>query len=316
VADIVIEALFSATLSELSAAHGQVPDGGMVVIALGRLGGREMSATSDLDLIFVYDHAIDAAQSSGERPLAPSVWFARCSQRLITALTAMTAEGGLYEVDMRLRPSGNKGPVAVSFETFLAYQMQEAWTWERLALTRARIVAGPPALVERVRGVIDDALSAARDPAKTLADVVDMRARLDRERPGKSPWDLKEAKGGLFDVEFIVQGLQLIHAGAHRGLVRSNSLEALVALKDCRALPPDDADELKVALTVYQNLVQILRLTVGDTFDAADATKSLRSLIARAAGVASFEDVEPLLVQHEARVRQMFERLIGLPILA
>jgi glutamate-ammonia-ligase adenylyltransferase len=316
VADIVIEALFSATLSELGSAHGQVPGGGMVVIALGRLGGREMSATSDLDLIFVYDHAGDVTQSSGGRPLAPSVYFARCSQRLITALTAMTAEGGLYEVDMRLRPSGNKGPVAVSFETFRAYQMQEAWTWERLALTRARIVAGPPALVERVRRVIDDALSAERDPAKTLADVGDMRARLDRERPGKSPWDLKEAKGGLFDVEFIAQGLQLVHAGTHKGLVRSNSLEALEALQRCAALAHGDADELNAALTVYQNLVQILRLTVGDSFDAADATKSLRSLIARSAGVASFEDVEPLLVRHEARVRLLFETLIGLPTLA
>jgi glutamate-ammonia-ligase adenylyltransferase len=316
VADNVIEALFNATLSELSAAHGQVPDGGMVVIALGRLGGREMSATSDLDLIFVYDHADGGAVSSGERPLAPSVWFARCSQRLITALTAMTGEGGLYEVDMRLRPSGNKGPVAVSFETFRMYQMQEAWTWERLALTRARVVAGPPALADRVRGVIAEALAADRDPLKTLSDVGDMRARLDRERPGKSPWDLKEAKGGLFDIEFIAQGLQLVHAGTHAGLVRSNTLDALQTLQGHDVLAKDKADELTTAHGVYQNLVQILRLTVGDTFDAADATKSLRRLIARAAGVAAFEDVEPLLVAHEARVRQLFEELIGLPSLA
>ena len=209
----------------------------MVVIAMGRLGGREMTAASDLDLIFVYDHAPDATARTAQRPIAPSVYFARASQRLISALTVMTGEGGLYDVDMRLRPSGNKGPVAVSFETFAKYQADEAWTWERLALTRARVIAGPPALRARVEAAIRASLTAPRDTAKTLADVADMRARLDSERPAKSPWDLKEAKGGLFDVEFIVQGLQLIHAATHAEVLNVNTLDALSALasRGCRS---------------------------------------------------------------------------------
>ncbi|MFM9864096.1 MAG: bifunctional [glutamine synthetase] adenylyltransferase/[glutamine synthetase]-adenylyl-L-tyrosine phosphorylase, partial [Micropepsaceae bacterium] len=150
VAEAAIVALDAAVMDATAAAHGRVADGGMVVIAMGRLGGREMTAASDLDLIFVYDHAKDAAGSDGGRPLAPSLYYARASQRLISALTVMTGEGDLYDVDMRLRPSGNKGPVAVSFETFAKYQADEAWTWERLALTRARVVAGPAALRARV----------------------------------------------------------------------------------------------------------------------------------------------------------------------
>lgn len=312
IASVAIDALFTATMDEMEGAHGVVEGGEMIVMALGRLGGREMSATSDLDLIFVYQHADGAAASSGERSLTPGVYFARCAQRLITALTAMTAEGGLYDVDMRLRPSGNKGPVAVSFETFRNYQMQDAWTWERLALTRARIVAGPATLTAQVKAVVVEALSLKRDTGGTLADIAEMRSLLDKERPGKSPWDLKEAKGGLFDVEFIIQGLQLAQASEQGHLIHSNSLEAMDALENAGCLSGDDAQTLRAALELYLNLMQVLKLTVGDGFEPAEASRSLQSLLARTAGVTSYEEVEPLLAGHESRVRQVFQRLIGI----
>ena len=312
-AETVTAGLNDATMEATQAAHGRVKDGAMVVIAMGRLGGREMTAASDLDLIFVYDHAADAVSSDGARALAPSLYFARASQRLISALTVMTGEGGLFEVDMRLRPSGNKGPVAVSFETFAKYQAEEAWTWERLALTRARVVAGPAALRARVEAVIKTALTTPRDSAKTLADVADMRARLDRERPAKSPWDLKEAKGGLFDVEFIVQGLQLAHAAAHPQVLHVNTLEALHALAAAGCLTPDDGHALEQAARLYQDITQVLRLTVEGAFAAADASLSLRNLITRAAGAASFEEIEAKLTAVEADVRARFSRLIGPP---
>ena len=313
VAEAVIGALNDATLHETEAAHGHVKDGGMVVIAMGRLGGREMTAASDLDLIFVYDHAKDVASSDGARPIAPSVYYARTSQRLISALTVMTGEGGLYDVDMRLRPSGNKGPVAVSFETFAKYQAEEAWTWERLALTRARVIAGPKALRERVEAVIRTALTTAREPKQILADVSEMRTRLDRERPAKSPWDLKEAKGGLFDIEFIAQGLQLVHAQTTPAVLRVNTLEALRALADAGCLSSADASALEQATRLYQNITQLLRLTVEGSFNPADASASLRALIAKTAALGTFGEIEARVTMVEAEVRSLFERLIGQP---
>ena len=311
VAETVICALNDAVVEATAAAHGQVADGAMVVIAMGRLGGREMTAASDLDLIFVYDHAKEAVASDGARPLAPSLYFARASQRLISALTVMTGEGGLYEVDMRLRPSGNKGPVAVSFETFAKYQAEEAWTWERLALTRARVVAGPEVLRERVETVVRSSLTTPRDGALVLADVAEMRGRLDRERSAKSAWDLKEAKGGLVDVEFIAQGLQLVHGQRQANVLRTNTLDALAALERAGVLDDTTAGELRAAATLFQSITQVLRLTVDGGFSAAEASPSLKALIARCAGAGSFEAIEPRLAEIEVGVRRQFEALIG-----
>ncbi len=313
VAESVIVALDAAVVESTVAAHGTVPGGGMVVIAMGRLGGREMTAASDLDLIFIYDHPKEATGSDGVRPLAPSLYYARTSQRLISALTVMTGEGGLYDVDMRLRPSGNKGPVAVSFETFAKYQAEEAWTWERLALTRARVVAGSADLRARVEGVMRAALTAKREPAGVLADVADMRGRLDRERPAKSPWDLKEAKGGLFDIEFIVQGLQLVHGMTDASVLNVNTLAALQGLAGKGYLDAEDAQRLEIAARLYQNVTQVLRLTIEGEVNAAEASPSLRNLIARVAGYPSFEDLEQALSGIERDVRTRFGALIGQP---
>ena len=239
------------------------------------------------------------------------MYYARLSQRLITALTAMTAEGGLFEVDMRLRPTGNKGPVAVSFETFRNYQLSEAWTWERLALVRARVVVGPKELRGRVADVIGLSLRASGARQQVLKDVADMRGRLDRERPGTSVWNLKEAKGGLFDIEFIVQGLQLVSAALEREVMNSNTLKGLEVLAELGVLSEVDARDLADALVCYQRLVQIIRLTVGDDFEPADVSHSLRIMMARSAGVSAYEDVEPVIQSHSRKVRQIFERVIG-----
>lgn len=311
VAEAAIAALLAACLHEMTLAHGAVAGGEMCVIGMGRLGGREMTAASDLDLIFVYAHPEGVTASDGERALSTSVYYARLAQRLITALTAMTAEGGLYEVDMRLRPSGNKGPVAVSFETFRNYQRSEAWTWEQLALTRARVLGHRSELSARVETVIRDCLMLDRDRHKVLADVASMRARLDRERPANSPWDLKEAKGGLFDIEFIVQGLQLVHASRMAQVLRTNTLEALQMLRESDVLSQQDADALESSLLAYQKLVQVLRLTVGEVFTVGELSVSLRALIAETLGIADFDTVEIMLVERERQVRDIFDRVIG-----
>ena len=191
-------------------AAGALPGGGAVVIAMGKLGGREMTAASDLDLILVYDFDAAAMHSTGSRPLAPTHYYTRLTQRLISALSSATAEGTLYEVDMRLRPSGQQGPVAAQLSTFIEYQANEAWTWEHLALTRARVVAGPPELKARVEAAIHAALTKPRDRAKVAADVHEMRQRIAKEKGTENIWELKQVRGGLVDLEFIAQYLQLV----------------------------------------------------------------------------------------------------------
>ena len=184
-AEILIQAMQSVAEREMERTHGRVPGSAVCVLAMGKLGGFEMTAASDLDLIVVYDFAADAQQSNGLKPLPATQYYTRLTQRLISALASQTAEGTLYEVDMRLRPSGQKGPVATQLSGFIDYQQREAWTWEHLALTRARVISGPPDLRERVEHAIRHVLTLPRDRAKIAADVRDMRARIEKEKGTK-----------------------------------------------------------------------------------------------------------------------------------
>jgi glutamate-ammonia-ligase adenylyltransferase len=304
-AERLIDHLKAATERELERAHGRVPGGGATVIAMGKLGGREMTANSDLDLILVYDFDPLAVQSDGPRPLAPTQYYARLTQRLITALSSATAEGTLYEVDMRLRPSGHKGPVATQLSSFIDYQAKEAWTWEHMALTRARVIAGPPALNTRVEAAIRTALVKPRDRAKVTADVLDMRERIAREKGTGGIWEPKLTRGGLIDLEFIAQFLQLVHASAHPEVLDQNTVEAFRRLRDAHVLGPADADVLIPATRLLHNLTQVVRLCVEGPFDPATAPKGLQELLARAGDAASF----PAL---EARLREALESNAGL----
>ena len=199
------------------------------MVALGKCGSREMTATSDLDLMTLYAPAAPGV-ASAERGWAAETFYGRFTGRLITALSAPTAEGVLYEVDMQLRPSGTKGPMSVSFAAFEGYYAGEAETWEYLALTRARVVwASSDAFARRVADAIEAVLRAPRDPTRTAADVLAMRRLMARERPPSGFWDLKLEEGGLVDIEFAAQFLQLINAPAG-GPLRQNTAEALAAL--------------------------------------------------------------------------------------
>ena len=184
----------------------------MAVMAMGKAGGREMMAGSDLDLMLIYDHPEEVSESRGARRMPVSQWFVRAAHAYVAAVTAPGVDGPLYEVDMRLRPSGNKGPVAVSLGSFRRYHAEAAWTWERMALTRARVVAGPPALRARIEAAITEALAHAGDAERIRADAASMRARMLRDLPPDGPWDVKLRAGGQIEVEFVAQVQQLIHA--------------------------------------------------------------------------------------------------------
>jgi len=195
----------------------------MAVVLLGKAGGREMMAGSDLDLMMIYAHPQDVTESRGARPLAASQWFIRAAHSLVAAVTAPGADGQLYAVDMRLRPSGNKGPVAVSLASFRRYHAEDAWTWERMALTRARVVAGAMPLRLLVQEAIAEAIAAAGAPERVRADAAAMRARMRRDLPPDGVWDVKQRPGGLVDIEFIAQMLQLMWARESRSVCSPNT---------------------------------------------------------------------------------------------
>ena len=178
--------------------------------------------------------------------MAPQ-YFARLSQRLINAITAPTSEGRLYEVDMRLRPSGKAGPIAVSATTFARYQREEAWVWEQMALTRARVIAGPAELAAEIEATIRSVLTRPRDPVALAVEVAEMRARMAEEHRPQSIWDAKHVRGGLVDIEFIAQYLQLRHAHTFPGAI-AELLEALSRLRAAGVLAADIADDLIDAL--------------------------------------------------------------------
>lgn len=311
IAERVIAALETAVEAELRRAHGKVPGGAAVVLAMGKLGGREMTAASDLDLIVIYDFDSSATQSDGDRPLAPSQYFARLTQRLITALSAPTAEGTLYEVDMRLRPSGQMGPVATHIASFRDYQAREAWTWEHMALTRARIVSGPEPLRSRVADVIRETLLMPRDRTKIAADVREMRERIEKEKGTTNIWDMKQVRGGLVDLEFIAQYLQLVSAADHPEVLDQNTTRALQKLAAAGVMTSEDADALIAAVRLINDLTQVLRLCHDGPFEPEKAPPGLRELAARAGGELTFEALELRLKETLEANRALFERLIS-----
>ena len=309
-AEQLICALQARVEADMARTHGRVPGGAAAVVAMGKLGGRETTAASDLDLIVIYDFDAAATQSDGARPLPPSQYYARLTQRLISALAAPTAEGALYEVDMRLRPSGQKGPVAVLLSSFVHYQAEEAWTWEQMALTRARVVSGPEPLRHRVEAAIATALDKPRDRARIAADVREMRELIAKEKGTADIWDLKQVRGGLVDIEFIAQHLQLVAAAAHPGVLDQNTAAALRALAAAGVLAPDAADVLLPAARLVNSLTQVLRLCLDGPFEPAKAPDGLKALLARAGEAPTFGHLEASLAEQLASVRVLFDRLV------
>ncbi len=224
-AEAVIAALWPVVAAEFAVRHGPCPGRGAVVLGMGSLGAGRLNAGSDLDLILIYD-AAGVEMSDGPRPLAARAYYARLTQAMVTALSAQTAEGRLYEVDVRLRPSGRQGPVATSLESFRTYQESEAWTWEHLALTRARVLAGDPGLAAEVEDLRRHVLATKGQGATVLADVADMRRRLAEAKPGGGGWDAKFGPGRLMDIELMAQTLALQAAIPARQVERQITLGA------------------------------------------------------------------------------------------
>ena len=312
IADVALRALWPTVETAFAEPHGRFEDGDMAIVALGKLGGREMSIGSDLDLLFVYDSG-RGEMSDGKRPLPPIQYYTRLGQRLLGALSAPTGEGKLYEVDMRLRPSGNAGPLASSLESFAQYHRESAWTWEHLALTRARIVAAGDGLRDRLAAAIRETLTAPREPERLLRDVADMRARLERDKPATGPWDIKMLRGGLVDCEFVAQYLQLRHAHDDPDVLATNTTEALDRIRGAGLLDGGIAEKLIAAIRLWRNLQGTLRLGFGASFDESTAPDGSKALLAMACGVDDFETLKRTVADTARQCRDIFDDLIEAP---
>jgi [glutamine synthetase] adenylyltransferase / [glutamine synthetase]-adenylyl-L-tyrosine phosphorylase len=294
IADTTLIALKPQVEMEFQRLHGTIAGGEFALVALGKLGGREMTATSDLDLILLYDAPQDAI-SEGGKPLPAPQYYLRLATRFVNAVTAMTPEGLLYEIDTRLRPSGTKGPIATSLAGFRRYNLEDAWTWENMALTRSRVVVASPELRARIESAIREVLLRPRDPRQLIADVSAMRLRMARDRKQAGPWDVKNRRGGLVDVEFIVQTLLLRHGSEHPRLLISSTARALAAIAAAGLLDPDDAAALGEAYDLASSVQSVLRIAIDGPFEPSGLPPALLAGLARAVGASSFADLESRL---------------------
>jgi glutamate-ammonia-ligase adenylyltransferase len=308
-ADLCIDALAAAALAETERLGGAFA-GEVAVVALGKCGSREMSAGSDLDLMTLY-RAADPAAGSQIKGWDAATFYGRFTQRLIAALSSQTAQGGLYEVDMQLRPSGTKGPVAVSFAAFEDYYAAEAETWELLALTRARVVWSTSAgFTQAAQAALAAALRRPRDRAVVAADVREMRELMARERPPKGDWDLKLSPGGLVDIEFAAQFLQLAHAG-EGGPLEPNTAAALAALRDADLAPARTLGDLEGPWRLQQDLTQLIKVALGDDPDPAAEPAAFRALLARAGAARDFRQLQARLKAAQAVAHAAYGAIVG-----
>jgi glutamate-ammonia-ligase adenylyltransferase len=269
---------------------------------MGKLGGREMTAGSDLDFLLLYDFDPKHPESDGPRPLHAIDYYSRLTKRLVSALTIPTNAGKLYDVDLRLRPSGRSGPIATAVESFRIYQREEAWTWEHMALTRGRVVSGSRGFKARVEKEIVRVLRLQREAAIVRRDAAEMRRAIAAEKGEGDRWDFKNAAGGLTDIEFVAQYLQLVHAPRRPEILDPNTGRVLAKAQSQGLLDTADSELLRGAWQLYADLGRFCALPV-----AAVRSETGRARIARAArraaGLPDFTTLDAHLIETQKRVR-------------
>ncbi|MEH3117187.1 MAG: bifunctional [glutamine synthetase] adenylyltransferase/[glutamine synthetase]-adenylyl-L-tyrosine phosphorylase [Methylorubrum populi] len=311
IADAAVATALEAVSKIVFADHGAVPRGRMVVLGYGRLGSRQLTAESDLDLVVLYDFDPEDRTSAGPKPLDAAVAYNRLTQRLVATLTAPTRRGLLYEIDLRLRPGGGQGAVAAQFRSFRAYQREEAELWEHMALSRARVIAGDASLAEEAEAVIRAALMQFRDPADVKSSVRAMRATVEREKGDRGPLDLKLGPGGLLDLDFLAQSLMLGHAQAHPDLIGRDAPDVFSYAAKAGWIGAEEAERLAGAYRLLDDVHQWQRLMV-----EGDPTQASPVALARLARAASLPDAKALtarLDEERGAVRALFDRLLGRP---
>ncbi|WP_421760566.1 bifunctional [glutamine synthetase] adenylyltransferase/[glutamine synthetase]-adenylyl-L-tyrosine phosphorylase [Devosia sp.] len=307
-AETLLRRLFASVRYEFAKRHGRIPGARVALLAFGKLASHEMTARSDLDFVILYE-TDETEESDGERPLAASQYFARLTQRLIAAVSAPTSEGVLYETDMRLRPSGNAGPLAASLNAFVQYQRDSAWTWEHLALSRARVAIADAGFGEKIESTIEDVFARPRDVKKTIDDVLAMRALMAKERPPRHAFDLKLASGGLVDLEFIAQSAQLVA----REAIAAHQADTATVLRRMGeiGLVPEGA-RLAEILGIYATVLQVMSAALADPFKDEGWTEAFRELLAQRTNTPNFErlteDLREMQDEVSAAAARWYER--------
>lgn len=297
IAEAALAVLTDATIAEFEAKHGKVPGGELVILALGRQGGGALTHASDLDLVFLFT-GHHQAESDGKRSLGATTYFNRLAQRVVAAMSVPTANGALYEVDTRLRPSGAQGPLCVTFDSFKRYQFESAWTWEHMALCRARPIYGSAQAQEQLGAIIASALAKVSDDEAMTNAVLQMRGNMARHKPPKGPLDVKLLPGGLVDVEFLVHHQQL---GNYSTLFAKEQLGLPLSPDLVQAVPGLAAAGLlsQELLSAYKFLAKLLIIVRLVSPDCADVPEESRHIVSRACGVADWSALKARL--EEAR---------------
>lgn len=300
-----LRAIWPVVQAEFGRKHGPPPGRGAVIVGMGSLGAQRLTATSDLDLIMIYD-PLTCEASDGPRPLAVRPYFARLTQALVTALSAPMSEGRLYEVDMRLRPSGRQGPVATSFSAFQDYQMNEAWTWEHLALTRARPVAGPASLAQDIYVLLAEVIKRKSTKDSILTDLRDMRRRIADARGDVSIWDAKNGAGRLQNCELLAQTATL---RAGKAMIATD--DQIAAGVDHGWLSASQGQTLKAAHQLFSAVQSVARLLTGTVIDPADLGAGGCAVLLRVTGATSLDDLRTMLDETAKAADQVITALLA-----
>ena len=298
-AEASLQTLTTATVTEFEKAHGKIAGGELIILALGRLGGEALTHASDLDIILLFtgDHL---AESDGPRALGATQYFNRLAQRVIAAMSVATASGALYEIDTRLRPSGADGLLCASVKSFDQYQRENAWTWEHMALTRARVLFGSVGARTFVAEIIRDVLHTPRDGDKLRHDIAKMRKDMAAHKPPKGALDVKLLPGGLVDMEFIIHALQLeTHDGMQPQL--GPAIDALVAAGHLQA-------DFAKAFALMARLLVMVRLIAPD---CAAPPEAAQYLIAHSLGFDDWDGLTRALRDYRGVVMDQWHTLFG-----
>lgn len=309
-AEVTLQHTYDVTMQEFEEKSGKVEGSKFGVLALGKLGSREMTFSSDIDLIFVYDVADENTLSSGEKEMAASVYYNRFAQRLLTAITGMARQGRLYEVDTRLRPSGGKGLLAVTVDALHTYFKDSAWTFEFMALTKARPIIADDAMLLDLNNFIHKQIAKKRDTARLKKHVMDMRERIDKEYGTANPWDIKYVRGGLLDLDFIAQYLLLYHAPNSAPPYPGNTPAIFKWLVEKNAMTAAIGSELLDSERFLSQVFHTLRLCYSEHFDEESAPHGLKKLLCDTLKLPDMDSVKEQLLAIEKAVYAHYIKIV------
>jgi len=313
IAEISLNAILEEVRKDFSNKHGIIENSSICILAMGKLGGHEFTTTSDVDMVLIYDAEDMNALSNGKKQLTVNHYYTRLSQNFINSVTALTSEGKLYEVDMRLRPSGTAGPVAVYVESFNDYQTGRAWTWEHMALTRGRVIAGSEKLKKKIeRGILKILSHKGRDQNNLLHEVSKMRKRLVDNFATNNIWAMKHIRGGIIDVEFICQYLLLKHGATKPEILVKNTLEQITILFKCKIIEKEIATELYKATHILQSIQAMLRLCLGNIANNEEKPYALLLTLSKRLKRKP-DEIETLILENQNFIHNLYYEIVETP---